>query len=100
MSLDTYRDRATVLIRQNLDLIKLKKFKALFDTTTNPNTRGAIGEMLVKAGIPFMSFLNELPSECFCGSDLTEITIPRTIEHINEGAFRDCKDLRKINSAG
>ena len=100
MSLEIYRDGAAVLIRQNLDLIKLKKFKALFDTTTNPNTRGAIGEMLVKAGIPFMNFLHELPSECFCGSDLTEITIPKTIEHINAGAFRNCKNLRQINISG
>lgn len=100
MSLDIYRDRAAVLIRQNLDLIRLKEFKALFDTTTNPNTRGAIGEMLVKAGIPFMNFLHELPSECFCGSDLTEITIPRTIEHINAGAFRNCKNLHSINILG
>lgn len=100
MSLEIYVHRAAALIRQNLDLIKQKKFKELFDTTTNPNTRGAIGEMLIKAGIPFMSFLNELPVDCFCGSDLTEITIPKTIELIYTGAFRNCKNLRKINIAG
>lgn len=100
MSLEIYRDRAVALIRENLDLIKQKKFKELFDTTTNPNMRGAIGEMLVKADIPFMNFLKALPSYCFCGSDLTEITIPKTIGLINTGAFISCKNLHKINISG
>lgn len=43
-----------------------------------------------------LNHINTIPTRLFSGSDITELTIPSNITTIEENAFRNCENLKKV----
>lgn len=76
-------------IEKNIHLINSNQFEKLYkDPDLSPSYRGELSDVFLTAGIDFLSFMKEIPKNCFYYSEaLTELTIPENIEQIGGSAF-------------
>lgn len=79
-------------IEANIDLIENDKWKEFFK-----NAPRGTGEVLYSARIDFMTWMKQVPPECFRGSALTSITVPNNVTSIGDDAFYYCTSLTSIN---
>ena len=78
-------------IEANIDLIENDKWKEFFK-----NAPRGTGEVLYFARIDFMTWMKQVPPECFRGSALTSITVPNNVTSIGHYAFAYCRRLKSI----
>lgn len=90
---------ASDLIRKNIHLIGERKFHELLncweyyegiqDMDTAADIVGRISALLLEAKIPFMDYLEFLPSNSLWGVKMTTLTIPKNIHGIGDYAITD-----------
>ena len=49
-----------------------------------------------KPAIVLQEGVEELGEECFCESEIKDITIPKSVKKIQKYAFDDCGDLESV----
>ena len=79
-------------IKDNIDLIDLNKWQEFFE-----NAPHGIGEILLNAGIDFLSEVSNINTRMFTGSDIKIFEIPSNIVIIGDFAFEDCSQLEEIH---
>lgn len=74
-------------IEENIDLINSNQFDELYKKLSVWD-KGKLSDVLIKAGINFLSFMKKIPNECFYYStEVTALIIPENIERIGNCAF-------------
>ena len=88
-------------IKQNIDLINESEFDQLYQQITKESVKTAeLTEMLLDSDIDFLSFMTKVPEGCFAKiKSLTSITIPESIQLIEDKAFSWCSNLESVKLA-
>ena len=90
---------AAEILRKYSALISKKEFHMLFgwwetDERFTPEQAeeiiGKMSEFLYAAGIPFMQYLDFIPTGVFYGAEVTNINVPKNISHIEYWAMSGC----------
>lgn len=105
-------------IEENANLINLNQFDELYKKLS-PLDRAHLSDIFIKSGIDFLSFMKNIPNECFyrstevatliipenikrigscafVNSSLTSVSIPNSVTSIGNYAFSSCSNLERI----
>ena len=82
-------DNIKKFIEENVNLINLNQFDELYKKLS-PLDRTHLSDIFIKAGIDFLSFMKNIPNECFYRStEVATLIIPKNIKRIGNRAFVD-----------
>lgn len=88
-------------IKQHIDLINESEFDQLYQIANEKDVKTEeLTALLLNSDIDFLSFMTKVPEGCFAKiKSLTSITIPESIQVIEDKAFSWCSNLESVKLA-
>jgi hypothetical protein len=92
-----YLQAAAMNIRALSPMIRERKWGNIFDAAGGiVEVRGATGQLLYEAGMPFLEDLKYVPDAAFYASDVEDIVLPYGCNKIGNSAFVGCAKLKRV----
>lgn len=92
-----YLQAAAMNIRALSPMIRERKWDSIFGAAGGiVEVRGATGQILYGAGMPFLEDLKYVPDAAFYGSDVEDIVLPYECDKIGNRAFTGCLNLKRV----
>lgn len=89
-------DELQRFILSNQELIDNNAFSELFGKVHSAESKQELSEILLSAGIDFLSYMTVVPNMCFYKSDIKKITFPNSIVDIGNRSFYHCVKLQEV----
>ena len=94
---DKHLRAAAMNIRALSPIIRERKWGDIFGAAGGiVEVRGATGQILYNAGMPFLEDLKYVPDAAFYGSDVEDIVLPYECDKIGNSAFVGCTKLKRV----
>lgn len=88
---------AVMNIRALSPMIRERKWGNIFGAAGGiVEVRGATGQLLYEAGMPFLEDLKYVPDAAFYGSEVKDIVLPYECDKIGNSAFVGCTKLKRV----